>query len=234
MLQLDAAAEALVAEGGGHLVAFLFVVLVVGHAQAQAQAVEPGEGVAQFAAHVPAAAAQVDHGHAIVVLVVMVVPFVVMAVVAMATAMQVRAVRVAVFDVVVVPRQAVARPLLRVRHAQEAARAHPGKAHAAGAGAVETALHTLAAFPAAAHGVVAIVAAHAFDVQHQRALAHRHLGGACLAARSGIGAQLGAAFHAFGGRGGGHLVVQHVHHAAHGTAALDQCGRAAQHLDLAR
>ena len=164
----------------------------------------------------------------------MVVPFVVMAVVAMATAMQVRAVRVAVFDVVVVPRQAVARPLLRVRHAQEAARAHPGKAHAAGAGAVETALHTLAAFPAAAHGVVAIVAAHAFDVQHQRALAHRHLGGACLAARSGIGAELGAAFHAFGGRGGGHLVVQHVHHAAHGTAALDQRGRAAQHLDLAR
>ncbi len=155
-----------------------------------------------------------------------------------AAAVQMIAVGVAALEAVVVARQAVMGALARVGQAQVALLAHPGQADAAGVGVVEAARHLAqrlaARRPAAAHAVVARAALHALDMHGDVARAAGELECAGLFARAAARAQLGAAFVAFFGHGGGDLVVEHVDHAADGASAMDQRRWAAQHLDLAR
>ena len=141
---------------------------------------------------------------------------------------------VAAFETVAVARQAVFGVLACEGHAQVAAAANPGQAHAAGTRAVEAAGHAAPLGPAAAHAVVVGVPTGGLHVHGQVARAAGQRDSAGLFAHCAAGAQLGAAFVALVGHGRGHLAVQHVDHAAHGAAAVDQCRRPAQHFDLCR
>ncbi len=223
VLQLHAGVIGLVLEGGADGAVFDLVVHVVGHARAQAQGREACERVAQLAAHVKAFAAQIHHGH-----IAMVVIFMVVAIVfaRMGAAMQMVAMGVAAFKAVVVPRQAVLGRLARVGRAQVALLAHPRQAHAARVGAVEAARHLAGGLalrrPALAHAVVARITGNAFDVHRQVARTAGQREGTRPLTGAGVGTQLGAAFVPFLRDGRGHLAIEHIDHAAHGTVAVHQ------------
>ncbi|MNK29327.1 hypothetical protein D3C87_477210 [compost metagenome] len=125
MLGLDAAVVALIGEGGRDDAFFQFLMLIVGVTGAQADVLDAGQRIAQFAPQVEAAALQPDLGHAVVVIVLLafLVIMVVVVVIIVTAAVQVVAVRVAALILMGVAGQTIAAGLLGVGRAQIAASA---------------------------------------------------------------------------------------------------------------
>ncbi|KAK0330157.1 hypothetical protein LTR94_033931, partial [Friedmanniomyces endolithicus] len=116
-----------VGEGGGDRPVVDLVVLIVGVAAAETDALHARERIAQLAAHVDASAHQVDGRHVFVLMLVVMVMVVVMIVLVMvmAAAVQAGAVRMAVLVLMTVARQSIFAALLGEGRAQVAARADP-------------------------------------------------------------------------------------------------------------
>ncbi len=224
MLQFEPAVAGLVAETGGHYVALQFVVQVVGQAAAETQAGKAGQGFEVFAAYIPAFAAQVDAGHPVC--------FIVVAMSAMAAAMQVRAMQMAVFEIMAVAGQAIDVVLCRIGQADITAVADPGQTETASAGARVTAGDPLAFLPAVADAVIVAVTVQPFGVQGEIAAAGRD-GESAGAFAGGRGAEhFDMAGVTCRRNLRGNLVIKAVDDAPAGATAIGQTGRAAQDLDL--
>ncbi len=132
--------------------------------------------------------------------------------------------------VVAVAGHAVVIVPVRVGHAEIAIVADPG---CAGRGAAGLRPAALDAWRIEAPGAVVIGLAHgAFQPQREiRRGLRRHTGGQRTRARGRAAAHSGTARDAARGHGGRDLVVEQVHDAADGAAAIEQRRRSAQHLD---
>src|SRR5690606_16097667 len=115
MRQLEPDVVRLVLEGGGDLIVLDFIVLVVGERGPEADLLDPGDRFTVLAANVDAVAAQIHERHLVMLMIVIVIVIAVMA-----PAMQRRAVRMAVFEFVVVAGQAIRAALAGVGGAEVA------------------------------------------------------------------------------------------------------------------
>ena len=203
--------------------AFLnFVVAIIGVIATETNSGNPGEGVAVFTTGIHPAAGQVHIGDDFAMVVIM----------AAGGAIQAGAVGPALLEFVAVAGQAIVVATIAVGHAEVALITDPGGANAAivafriGAGHGE--------FFEAIHFVVVRVTATAFHPEHQIVGGREgEAGGSGVLIGHGIGPGRHETFHLFAGALGGDAGVEHVHHTAAGTAAIEQGGRAAQDFDLA-
>src|SRR5690606_2476022 len=139
MRQLEPDVVRLVLEGGGDLIVLDFIVLVVGERGPEADLLDPGDRVTVLAANVDAVAAQIHERHLVMPMIVIVIVIVIVIAV-MAPAMQRRAVRMAVFEFVVVAGQAILAALAGVGGAEVAVSEDYRAAGAEGRGIVERAV----------------------------------------------------------------------------------------------
>ncbi len=153
---------------------------------------------------------------------------IVVVVVVVVAAVQRATVRVTVLELMTVPGQAVVVVAVTVGHAEIAAGRDPGGTERAIAGFGPGGSH--ASVPGGP--IIGCIAPGTLGVQYQ-VLAQLLVHGARarLFARNACAAQRDLALQAVVGQARGDLAIDDVDHAAHGTAAIQQRGRPAQHLD---